>query len=66
MDRYQQLLRLVKSFEADFYKFYEKRNISAGIRLRKHMQQLRRFAKEVRDEVQQLRREWKAEKQQKE
>ncbi len=29
------------------------------------MQELRRFAKDVRDEVQQLRREWRQEKQQK-
>ncbi len=65
MDRYRQLLQLVRSFEEDFRKFYEKQNISAGIRLRKHMQELRRFAKDVRDEVQQLRREWRQEKQQK-
>lgn len=62
MDRFNELLQLVRSFEKDFQKFYQKRNISAGIRLRKHMQELRQFAKMIREEVQHLRREWEKEK----
>ncbi len=52
MNRYQELLDLVKSFEKDFEKFFEKNNKTAGVRVRKHMQELRKFAQEIRGEVQ--------------
>ena len=52
MNRYDELLELVKSYEADFQKFYEKNNKSAGTRLRKHMNELKKFAQDVRMEVQ--------------
>lgn len=52
MDRYQEMVDLVQTFEKDFEKFYKKGNKTAGIRLRKHMQSIRRFAKTIRDEVQ--------------
>jgi hypothetical protein len=54
MDRYDELQNLVRSFEKDFKKFYKKGNKEAGIRLRKQMQALRAFAKNVRNEVQNL------------
>ncbi len=54
MDRYQQLVELVRSFEKDFEKFYEKNNKTAGIRVRKQMQELRQFAQDVRTEVQEI------------
>lgn len=54
MDRYQQLVELVRSFEKDFEKFYEKNNKTAGIRVRKNMQELRQFAQDVRAEVQEI------------
>ena len=47
-NRYAELLELVQSFEPDFKKFYEKENREAGIRLRKHMQELREFAQKMR------------------
>ncbi len=53
-DRFEELQAMVESFESDFRKFYGKKNKTAGIRLRKNMQMLRCFAKEVRAEVQQL------------
>ncbi|MCS7177174.1 MAG: histone H1 [Candidatus Kapabacteria bacterium] len=56
MQRYEELLELVKSCQADFERFYLKQNRRAGIRLRKRMQELRRLAKAIRDEIQQLRR----------
>lgn len=56
MNRYEELLELVKSFEKDFHKYYNRGNKTAGIRLRKQMQDLRLFAKAVRDEVQDLNR----------
>jgi hypothetical protein len=52
MNRFKELLTLVQTFEPDFTKFYNKGNQEAGIRLRKKMQDLRAFAKAVRDEVQ--------------
>jgi hypothetical protein len=54
VDRYKQIRDLVESFEKDFAKFYKKGSKAAGIRLRKDMQILRTFAKEIRNEVQQI------------
>lgn len=52
MDRFNQLKSLVESFEKDFEKFYQKENKAAGVRVRKHMQELRALAQEIRAEVQ--------------
>ncbi len=52
MSKYQELVDLVRSFEQDFDKFYVKSNKSAGTRLRKHMNELKKFAQDVRMEVQ--------------
>jgi predicted phage gp36 major capsid-like protein len=52
MDRYKELLDLVATFQGDFEKFYLKQNKSAGVRLRKHMANLKRKAQEIRNEVQ--------------
>ncbi|MGE5479281.1 MAG: histone H1 [Chloroflexota bacterium] len=57
MNRYEELLNLVKSFEMNFRKFYLKGNKAAGIRLRKNMQDLRKFSKSIRDEVQKINQE---------
>lgn len=57
-DRYQQLRDLVDSFEQDFSKFYDKQNKAAGVRVRKHMQELRQFAQDVRSEVQDRKKDW--------
>lgn len=54
MNRYQELRNLVDSFQKDFEKFYEKNNKTAGVRLRKHMQDLRKYAQTVREEVQSI------------
>ena len=54
MDRYQELLDLVATFKADFDKFYLKQNKSAGVRLRKHMANLKKKAQEIRNEVQDI------------
>ncbi len=54
MDRYQELLDLVATFKADFDKFYIKKNKSAGVRLRKHMANLKKKAQEIRNEVQDI------------
>lgn len=54
MNRHQELLDLVESFRADFEKFYEKGNKTAGTRLRKQMQELKNKAQVIREEVQTL------------
>ncbi|MBR9977988.1 MAG: histone H1 [Bacteroidetes bacterium] len=52
MDKYQELLNLVQSFEQDFEKFFVKGNKAAGTRVRKHMNELKKFAQDVRLDVQ--------------
>ncbi|MBL0175214.1 MAG: histone H1 [Ignavibacteria bacterium] len=52
MNRFHELVALVQSFEKDFEKFFVKGNKSAGTRVRKHMNELKRKAQEVRNEIQ--------------
>lgn len=54
MSRFTELKELVASFEKDFIKFYDKGNKSAGTRVRKAMNELKRKAQEIRKEVQDL------------
>lgn len=54
MNRFQELVDMVQSFQKDFEKFYVKGNKSAGVRVRKHMAALKRKAQEVRNEVQEV------------
>ncbi|OGU37931.1 MAG: hypothetical protein A2X61_15275 [Ignavibacteria bacterium GWB2_35_12] len=55
LNRYQELLQMVKSFETNFINFYKKGNKSAGVKLRKNMQTIRAYAKSIRFEVQDIR-----------
>jgi cytochrome c556 len=61
MSRLQELRDLVDTFEKDFVKFYDKGNKSAGTRVRKHMNDLKRKAQEIRKEVQEIKAQAKAE-----
>ena len=54
MNRYKELQDLLATFEKDFEKFYDKGNKSAGTRLRKAMNDLKRKAQEIRKEVQEI------------
>jgi hypothetical protein len=54
MNRFQELVDLVQSFQKDFEKFYVKGNKSAGVRVRKHMATLKRKAQDVRNEIQEI------------
>ncbi|HWF43123.1 MAG TPA: histone H1 [Candidatus Kapabacteria bacterium] len=54
MNRYKELQDLLASFEKDFEKFYDKQNKSAGTRVRKAMNDLKRKAQEIRKEVQEM------------
>jgi uncharacterized coiled-coil DUF342 family protein len=42
------------SYEKDFIKFYEKGNKSAGTRVRKEMNELKKKAQEIRKEIQEI------------
>jgi hypothetical protein len=53
-NRLQEIRDLLVTFEKDFIKFYEKGNKSAGTRVRKHMNELKRKAQDVRKEVQDI------------
>lgn len=54
VSRFQELKDLLATFEKDFIKFYEKGNKSAGTRVRKSMNDLKRKAQEIRKEVQEI------------
>ena len=62
MGRFEELVSLVQSFQKDFQKFYEKGNKSAGTRVRKAMNELKKKAQEVRKEVQEIKAKSKEEK----
>ncbi len=55
VNRYQELQQMVKSFETNFINFYKKGQKSAGVKLRKNMQAIRAYAKNLRFEVQDIR-----------
>ncbi|MGO9481674.1 MAG: histone H1 [Candidatus Kryptoniota bacterium] len=61
MGKYEDLHQLVGSFEEDFRKFFEKQNKAAGTRVRKHMGELKKFAQQVRLEVQETKQKMKEE-----
>lgn len=61
MSKLQELRNLLDTFEKDFVKFYDKGNKSAGTRVRKHMNDLKRKAQEIRKEVQEIKAQAKAE-----
>jgi len=54
MSRLQELRDMIDTFEKDFVKFYEKGNKSAGTRVRKSMNELKKMAQEIRKEVQDI------------
>ena len=54
MSRFTELRDLMNSYEKDFIKFYEKGNKSAGTRVRKEMNELKKKAQEIRKEIQEI------------
>ena len=52
MQKFQDLKNLIASIEPDVIKFYEKGNAAAGTRVRKGMQDIKRAAQAVREEIQ--------------
>jgi hypothetical protein len=51
MELINQLKAIVEAAEADAIKFYEKSNKAAGTRVRKAMQDIKKIAHEVRQDV---------------
>ncbi len=63
MEKYNELVRFVQSLETDFQKFYERGQSAAGTRVRKGLSDLRRLCQDVRNDVQAVKAQRKAEKQ---
>ncbi len=63
MNKYEELLQIVKNLEGDFEKFYEKGQAIAGTRLRKGLSDLRKTSQEIRRDIQDVKAQRKAEKQ---
>jgi len=52
MKTYNEIVALVEAAKEDMDKFFVKGNKSAGTRVRKHMQDLKALAQQLRSEVQ--------------
>jgi len=50
-NRFQDFSKLIELAESDFEKFYDKGVNAAGTRVRKHLQELAKLCKEVRNDV---------------
>ncbi len=57
MDNYEKLKELILSVEEDAVKFFQKGNGSAGGRIRKAMQEIKKMAQNLRVQVQDLKKE---------
>ena len=55
MDSFNKLIELLEESKKDATKAYEKENVSAGIRVRKVMQELKDIAQQVRIEIADIR-----------
>jgi len=51
INRYAEFTALVEAMEGDFEKFYDKEVGAAGTRVRKHLQELAKLCKEIRNDV---------------
>jgi hypothetical protein len=50
-NRFGDFQKVVEAMETDFEKFYDKEVGAAGTRVRKHLQELAKLCKEVRNDV---------------
>jgi hypothetical protein len=50
-NRFSDFQKIVETMEGDFEKFYDKEVGAAGTRVRKHLQELAKLCKEVRNDV---------------
>jgi hypothetical protein len=51
MEVYEQLRKLVDSLEVDVNKFYNKGNKTAGVRVRKGCQEIKRISQDLRIDI---------------
>jgi hypothetical protein len=56
-ERTTEMESLVENFKMEYDKFTEKGNKMAGTRARKHLQEIRNLAKDLRDEISKTKRE---------
>ncbi len=61
-DKYNKLVEFVQSMETDVHKFYDKGQSAAGTRVRKALSELKKMAQEMRNEIQEIKAQRKAEK----
>jgi len=52
MNRLDELKNFITTMEEDFQKFYDKGNAAAGTRARKALQELKRLASDIRNDIQ--------------
>ena len=57
MNRTEELTLMVETFNEDYTKFIEKGNKTAGTRARKTLQEIRNWAKDVRMEISETKKE---------
>ena len=50
-NRHAEFAALVEAMEGDFEKFYDKEVGAAGTRVRKHLQEMAKLCKEIRNDV---------------
>ena len=52
MEKFEQIKALLEGVQGDIEKFYSKGNSSAGTRVRQAMQELKKLAQDLREDVQ--------------
>ena len=55
MESYNKLIEILEEAKKDATKAYDKENVSAGIRIRKLMQEVKDLAQDVRREIAEIR-----------
>ena len=54
MEKFKELKELLTTLEEDASKFYDKKNKTAGVRVRKGMQDIKVLAQNIRNEISDL------------
>ncbi len=59
-DKYNKMIEFLQSMETDVHKFYVKGQSAAGTRVRKSLSELKKMAQEMRNEIQEIKAQRKA------
>ena len=54
MEKFNDLKKLLTTLEEDATKFYDKKNKTAGVRIRKGMQEIKVIAQDIRNEISEI------------